>query len=130
MQLFYFEILESTNLFAKKNIEKFDDKSIIYCDFQTNGRGRFDRKWLSNKKDNIFLSFILKPHYNNVLNLPIVNLTQYLCVVLAKVFVSYNVKPQIKWPNDILINEHKISGILQAGHGGRETSALSEGGTD
>lgn len=112
MKLFYFKTLESTNLFAKKNIEKFDDKSIIYCDFQTNGRGRFDRKWLSNRKDNIFLSFVLKPQFEDISKLPLANLTQYLCVVLAKVFECYNLTPQIKWPNDILINEHKISGIL------------------
>ena len=112
MKLFYFETLDSTNLFAKKNIEKFDDKSVIYCDFQTNGRGRFDRKWLSNKKDNIFLSFVLKPQEKNILKLPLTNLTQYLCVVLAKILESYDVIPQIKWPNDVLINGHKISGIL------------------
>lgn len=112
MNLFYFETLDSTNLFAKKNIDKFDDKSVIYCDFQTNGRGRFDRKWLSCRKDNIFLSFVLKPQEKNLSKLPLANLTQYLCVVLAKVFETYNVSPQIKWPNDVLINEHKISGIL------------------
>ncbi len=112
MNLFYFKTLDSTNLFAKKNIEKFNDKSVIYCDIQTNGRGRFDRKWLSNRKDNIFLSFILKPQEKNILKLPLTNLTQYLCVVLAKVIETYNVLTQIKWPNDVLINEHKISGIL------------------
>lgn len=112
MNLFYFETLDSTNLFAKKNIDKFDNKSVIYCDFQTNGRGRFDRKWLSSRKDNIFLSFVLKPQEKNLSKLPLANLTQYLCVVLAKVLETYNVSPQIKWPNDVLINEHKISGIL------------------
>ena len=112
MNLFYFKTLDSTNLFAKKNIEKFNDKSVIYCDIQTNGRGRFDRKWLTNRKDNIFLSFILKPQEKNILKLPLTNLTQYLCVVLAKVIETYNVLTQIKWPNDVLINEHKISGIL------------------
>ena len=96
MNLFYFKTLDSTNLFAKKNIEKFNDKSVIYCDIQTNGRGRFDRKWLSNRKDNIFLSFILKPQEKNILKLPLTNLTQYLCVVLAKVIETYNVLTQIK----------------------------------
>ena len=112
MNLFYFNTLDSTNLFAKRNIDIYDDKSVIYCDFQTNGRGRFDRKWISNRKDNIFMSFILKPKCEYISQLPFANLTQYLCVVLSKVLESYKVTPQIKWPNDVMINEHKISGIL------------------
>jgi lipid II:glycine glycyltransferase (peptidoglycan interpeptide bridge formation enzyme) len=40
------------------------------------------------------------------------NLTQYLCVVLSEVLEEYNVKSTIKWPNDIKVNNKKISGIL------------------
>ena len=43
------------------------------------------------------------------------NLTQYLCVILAKTFEEYKIIPKIKWPNDIQINGKKISGILAEG---------------
>ncbi|OLA94519.1 MAG: biotin--[acetyl-CoA-carboxylase] ligase [Candidatus Melainabacteria bacterium LEY3_CP_29_8] len=58
------------------------------------------------------MSLILKPKHIDISQLPLANLTQYLCVVLSKVLESYNVTPKIKWPNDVMINENKISGIL------------------
>ena len=42
-------------------------------------------------------------------------LTQYLCIVLTKIMEEYNVFPKIKWPNDIKINDKKVSGILAEG---------------
>ena len=40
------------------------------------------------------------------------NITQYLSVALCKVLESYGLKPEIKWPNDVLISGKKIAGIL------------------
>ncbi len=45
MELVYLEEVGSTNQYAKENIEKFNDKTVIYTYNQTNGRGRLDRKW-------------------------------------------------------------------------------------
>lgn len=103
-----FETLPSTNTYALEHFDELQDFCVISANTQTQGRGRFDRNWVSNEKENIYLSFVLKPE--NKTYLP--NLTQYLSVVTAKVIAQYAVTPQIKWPNDVLINGKKICGIL------------------
>jgi len=115
MNLFYLEEIESTNQYAKENIDKFQDKTVIYTYNQTNGRGRLNRKWSYTGADNIYASIILKP--SEEMKEVYSNLTQYLCVVLAETFEEYGVSACIKWPNDIKINDKKISGILAEGVG-------------
>lgn len=81
------------------------------ADVQTNGRGRFDRVWNSASSDNIYMSFVIKP--DNYQNYPFVNLTQYLSVIVNKIFnEKYNISSDIKWPNDILYKGKKLVGIL------------------
>lgn len=110
MKLIYLEKINSTNTYAKEHINEFEDKTVIYTHNQTNGRGRFDRKWVDLGSENIFMSIVLKP--STTLQKVYSNLTQYTSLALAKTFDSYGVIPKIKWPNDILINGKKISGIL------------------
>ena len=108
MKLLKFDTIDSTNTFGKIHFSELEDKTAICADEQTCGRGRFERVWVSKKCENIYLSIILKPQ--NTLH--IANLTQYLCVVAAKELETYKVTPQIKWPNDVLVNNKKICGIL------------------
>lgn len=105
----FFENIDSTNLWAKTNIEELEDKTIVFAGAQTQGRGRLQRKWVDLGKGNLFMSIVLKPgenyqHY--------ANLTQYLSVTLCKTLEEYGIKPEIKWPNDVLVNGKKIAGIL------------------
>ena len=113
MNLVFLEEVESTNKYAKEHIDEFNDKTVIYTDNQTAGRGRLNRVWNYMGKDNIYASIILKP--SDTMKEIYSNLTQYLCVILAEVFEEYGVIPQIKWPNDIKVNSKKISGILAEG---------------
>ncbi len=113
MNLVFLEEVESTNKYAKEHIDVFNDKTVIYTDNQTAGRGRLNRVWNYMGKDNIYASIILKP--SDTMKEIYSNLTQYLCVILAEVFEEYGVIPQIKWPNDIKVNSKKISGILAEG---------------
>lgn len=110
MELLYLDEVDSTNKYAKENIDSFTDKTVIYAGFQSAGRGRLNRKWMFTGSGNIYASIILKPscEIKDVYS----NLTQYLCVKLCETFEKYNVQPKIKWPNDIKINDKKISGIL------------------
>ena len=110
MKYLYLEEIDSTNKYAKENIERIDDLTVVYTYKQTSGRGRLERKWNYAGCDNIYASIVLKP--SDVMKDVYANLTQYLCVVLAEVFEEYGVKSAIKWPNDIKINGKKISGIL------------------
>ena len=110
MDFLYLEEIDSTNKYAKDNLIQIPDKTVVYTYRQTAGRGRFNRTWNYLGEDNIYASIVLKP--SNKMEDVYSNLTQFLCVILAQTFEEYGVKPKIKWPNDIKINEKKISGIL------------------
>ncbi len=108
----FYEELASTNDFALEHMVEFSDRTVIYAKRQTKGHGRFERKWISSNTDNLYTSIILKPRLKLDENCILANLTQYLCVILAETFEKYGVKASIKWPNDILVNNKIISGIL------------------
>lgn len=102
--------IDSTNLYAKANLADIADKTVVISDKQTNGRGRFERAWVDLGDGNIFMSLVLKPA--NTFNPVYANLTQYFSLLLCKLLEEYNLKPQIKWPNDVLVDGKKIAGIL------------------
>ncbi len=110
MNIIQLEEVSSTNLYAKENLDSFEDKTVIIAISQTSGRGRFDRKWVDLGKGNLFMTIVLKP--SNSFEEVYANLTQYLSVVLTKILEEYGLSPKIKWPNDVLVNDAKISGIL------------------
>lgn len=110
MNIIKLDEIDSTNLYAKKNIASLADKSVIIAQKQTSGRGRFDRSWIDLGEGNIFMSIVLKP--SDSFSPVFVNLTQYMSVILAETIEEYGLKPSIKWPNDVLIDGKKIAGIL------------------
>lgn len=112
MNYLYLNEVDSTNKYAKEHFDELENFTCVYTYNQTAGRGRMERKWIYTGKDNIYATLIIKINrMKNVYS----NLTQFLCVVLAKTFEEYGVNPNIKWPNDIQINGKKISGILAEG---------------
>lgn len=113
-KLIHLDEISSTNDYVKQNIRNLEHMSAVYADRQSSGHGRLGRKWVDTGDENLFLTLVLKPF--NTLNPIYPNFTQYLSVILALVLEEeYNLKPQIKWPNDVLINGKKIAGILSEG---------------
>lgn len=110
MNVISFNKLDSTNTYAKSNINDLEDKTVISADFQTNGYGRFGRTWVDLGTENIYMTFVLKP--SSELSAIYANLTQYLSVCLCKQLEEMNLSPSIKWPNDVLLSEKKVCGIL------------------
>ena len=110
MKVIKLENIDSTNSYAKLNIDTLEDKTVVFAHRQNNGRGRLNRSWVDLGEGNLFITFVLKPAdiYRKILP----NLTQYLSVCLCKVLETYGLKTQIKWPNDVLVNGKKIAGIL------------------
>lgn len=89
-----------------ENLALLPDRQVIVADKQTNGRGRLDRKWISDKKGNVYLSIILK-------NTALVNYTPHMASALCSVLKnSYGIDSTIKDPNDVMVGGKKISGIL------------------
>lgn len=110
METIYLKKVESTNLYGKEHLAELSDKTVVHALSQTAGRGRLQRQWIDLGEGNLFMSFILKPSdsFDEIYS----NLTQYLSVKLCKILENYGLEPQIKWPNDVLINGKKIAGIL------------------
>ncbi|OPJ54827.1 biotin--[acetyl-CoA-carboxylase] ligase [Alkalithermobacter paradoxus] len=104
-----FETIGSTNDHAKKIAKESEEGTIILSEEQTKGRGRMGKVWHSIKGDGIWLSIILKPDIPPY-HAPIITQIAGLSVVIA--LNELGVKSSIKWPNDILINNKKICGIL------------------
>lgn len=103
--------VHSTNSYALDNFTSLEDRTIIFTTNQTNGRGRYKRPWINDENENLFMSILLKPE--NIDSYPFSNLTQFLSVVVCDYLEEkFNINANIKWPNDILVEKAKISGIL------------------
>ena len=107
-QLHYYPNLTSTMDMAKKLArEGAGEGSVVITDEQTSGRGRLGRVWLS-PKGSLAMSIVLRPYLNR---LPQLVMVSSLAVVRAIREVA-DLESQIKWPNDILIENKKVCGIL------------------
>jgi len=84
--------------------------TIVVAEEQTTGRGRLDRAWYSPKHTGIWMSMILRPKIPPS-KAPQLTLLAAVGVVQAIQEVT-GLEPDIKWPNDILINQKKLVGIL------------------
>jgi BirA family biotin operon repressor/biotin-[acetyl-CoA-carboxylase] ligase len=100
-QYYLVDTIPSTNTYLKDNFNEYPDKTILIALEQTNGRGRYDRKWRSDK--DIMFSILLKNNGNYEIITPLA-----ICLALD----SYGFKCGIKWPNDVYLNDKKLSGIL------------------
>ncbi|WP_317368545.1 biotin--[acetyl-CoA-carboxylase] ligase [uncultured Tyzzerella sp.] len=110
-KIYYFDEINSTNEYAKKIInESIEEGTLIVANSQTNGKGRLDRQWISNKGDGIFLSLILRPDIE-LFKITQITLLAGICICnTIKNITGLDVK--IKWPNDIIIDNKKVCGIL------------------
>lgn len=91
--------------------EGVDDFSVIVADEQTAGRGRFERKWVTHPGVALAFTVIFHPREEEF---PYIHLFSPLAgiAVAAGLDKLLHLKPQIKWPNDVLIERAKVCGIL------------------
>lgn len=107
LNIINFPVLDSTNKYALENLKNLPDRTVITCEEQTGGRGRLQRKWLSPPQVNIYCSLVLK----NLTEKPAM-LTIIAALAVLETLRKYNLAPQLKWPNDVLVGGKKICGIL------------------
>ncbi len=112
-EIYYFPELKSTNIIAKEKAlhraEGIEEGTLIIAERQSAGKGRLGRKWFS-PVGGIWLSVILYPQLSPSYISRITLMTAVAAVKAIKICTQ--IKSQIKWPNDILINEKKVCGIL------------------
>lgn len=108
-RVFHFNNIDSTNIKAKELAKNnAPDGSIVISDEQSLGSGRFNRRWTS-PQGGIWFTIILKP---NVPPSEAPKITQIAGASIYKTFENMGIQCDIKWPNDIHINNKKVCGIL------------------
>ncbi|MDO8282499.1 MAG: biotin--[acetyl-CoA-carboxylase] ligase [Thermodesulfovibrionia bacterium] len=103
---------DSTNDLAMKLGEESDEPEgiIVVSDSQTAGRGRMGRSWISPSGVNLYFTALLKPGFPTI-EAPLLTLTAAVaCVSAIRDLTGINA--EIKWPNDLLVNNRKTGGIL------------------
>ena len=103
----HFKSIGSTNDYAKEHLDQFDLSmlNVVSADRQTDGHGTRGKSWLS-PEGGIYVTFVI-PHVDVLYQAGLV-----LAISCLKVFEQHRVHAQIRWPNDLLLNEKKIGGIL------------------
>jgi len=91
-------------------MENCPEGTVVCAEAQSKGRGRLGRVWSSPKARGLYFSFVLRP------SLPLNQLAQLTlmsAVALAEAIEDISdLQPSIKWPNDILLKDRKLAGIL------------------
>lgn len=105
-----FDTIDSTNTEAARQARQGADEGLcVIADQQTAGRGRHGRAWVSKRASGLYFSIILRPKLETQF-LPLITLMTGIAVY--DTLKEFGVEPDIKWVNDILVRERKISGIL------------------
>ena len=114
-RILHYNSLTSTNDYAKSLCAKgVQEGIVVFSDYQTRGRGRFERRWRSPKGKDLLFSIILRPYHLKANQIPI--LTQIAArSVQGVIDQTLRIRCTIKKPNDILIQGKKVCGILVEG---------------
>ncbi|GKU25698.1 biotin--[acetyl-CoA-carboxylase] ligase [Clostridium folliculivorans] len=107
--ILYFDSINSTNTYSKKIANEASNGTVVIAEEQTLGKGRFDRTWISPKYKGIWFSVILKPDIDPIL---VTRITQIAAASVHLATLKHGFKTMIKWPNDIILNNKKLGGIL------------------
>ena len=108
--IIHFSEIDSTNSYLKANLELLQKHGLVVrTDMQTSGRGRASRKFVSLPGKNLTFSVVLHPQ-KPASEIQIYSLLA--SVVVARVLENYVNLIRLKWPNDVIVSQKKICGIL------------------
>jgi BirA family biotin operon repressor/biotin-[acetyl-CoA-carboxylase] ligase len=119
-KIHHYSSLTSTQDKAKELSIKDKGNIIVISDKQTEGKGRFNRKWFSSK-DSLTMSLLLRP--KKIRNMQYLTFIAVIAVVKAIKSIS-KLDTKIKWPNDVHHNGKKLCGILTKGTFGKENYVI------
>ena len=106
-----FEETTSTNdVMEKLARDGVKEGAVVFAESQTKGRGRLGRKWISPERKGLWFSVLLRPDLRpqEATQLTVASATALRRAIAAET----GLQPEIKWPNDILIDGKKVAGIL------------------
>jgi BirA family biotin operon repressor/biotin-[acetyl-CoA-carboxylase] ligase len=109
--IIYASEVDSTNTLAKERALKgAAEGTLVIAEKQTRGRGRIGREWFSPPRESIYISTILRPSISPG-EAPRITLLAAVAVAEA-LLAQTGLRVHIKWPNDVLVGDKKIAGIL------------------
>ncbi len=116
--IIYYKKIDSTQKQIWDNIENIQNGTLVVADIQTMGRGTHGRRWYTDEENNIAFSFVIKEKCNIK---KMDGITKEIAETIVDIMKKqYGIILKIKEPNDIVINQKKIGGILT------ETKIISE----
>lgn len=106
-----FQETTSTNdIIEKLARDGVREGAVVFAESQTKGRGRLGRRWMSPSGKGLWFSVLLRPQLRPQQS---TQLTVAAATALARAIqLTAGIRPDIKWPNDILIRRRKVAGIL------------------
>ena len=106
--IYYLEQTSSTNTWAKEHLSQLQDGDAVFTQNQTNGKGRLGRRWENLAGCGLYYTAIIQRPMADPSTLPL-----YASLAAANAIFKITAQmPSIKWPNDLLLNCKKVSGIL------------------
>jgi len=109
-EIIFYDVTTSTNDIVMEMGQGWEEGTVVIADAQTHGRGRFSRDWVSPPGVNLYFTVLLKPPFAPK-DAPFITLMA--AVAVASAIREYTgVDAVIKWPNDIVIRDKKVGGIL------------------
>lgn len=110
-EVLVFDEVESTNSIGYELLRQdYPSGTVVIADKQTKGRGRLGRRWISPGGKNLYLSFAIKPQIHPKYATLLTLTAGIACTTALRRYTEIPVI--IKWPNDMLVGDKKVGGIL------------------
>lgn len=106
----YCDEVESTNALLLSGKDFNQNGTVLAAEFQSRGRGRKNREWVSSSGQNLTFSILLKGEFKEQ-KINLINFCAAIAVAQA-IENLYQLNVELKWPNDVLVHKKKIAGIL------------------
>jgi BirA family transcriptional regulator, biotin operon repressor / biotin---[acetyl-CoA-carboxylase] ligase len=109
-QIVFYDTVGSTNTVALELADGTEEGSVVIADGQKKGRGRLGRSWVSPPGVNIYLSIILRPRLEPEYVTLLTIMSAVACTHALRKTTGLAVS--VKWPNDLMVSDRKLGGIL------------------
>ena len=106
----YLEQTGSTNRDLLAKAQSLPEFYVLATDFQTAGKGRMERRWEAGPGSSVMASILLRPSFKESSGIGWLSLMTALAI--SQAIGTLGQEAKIKWPNDVLIQDKKVSGIL------------------
>ena len=114
MDLIIFDTLPNTNEFLMEMSKKDANSwTVIYAKNQTKGKGYAGNEWKVIVGENLTFSFLLKTAYSFQ---ELIYFNQWISNTICSFLKQFSANVKVKWPNDIILNNKKVCGILIENH--------------